>query len=48
MPFIQQVYKQVGNELLARHEDEMQSSSSQIYSNIEQLKTQPVSGEKMR
>ena len=35
MPFIQQVYKQVGNELLARHEDEMQSSSSQIYSNVE-------------
>ena len=43
MPFIQQVYKQVGNELLARHEDEMQSSTSQIYSNVEQLKTQPVS-----
>lgn len=43
MPFIQQLYKQVGNELLAKHEDIYSTVGSTLYSNIEQLKTEPIS-----
>lgn len=43
MPFIQQLYKQVGNELLSKHEDIRFTIGSSLYSSIEQLRMQPIS-----